>query len=387
MTFRSIRPALPVLACCFALPALAIAAPARDFAAMSQARASVQASAAAARTSAATALSASGEPAKEIYANPYRAYPPSCLVDGLPFGEFDAVHGAQASVLLFGDPAQCLSGGDANECNYTETDTFKVWRVPCSGGTSAVLVEIDRPGNASTTLYPTLPAIYAVQGNNALYVRYADDPNTIYTTTYANTPLVNSDIFVLENFKGGPTQFNYNQAFTLFVDNFTGNTATNPRSFTFAAYNPANYPEAALALPISGYMSTNWYDPAHGGEGMLVQVYDNNDGATRFFTAAWYTFDPLGLPFWLYAQGTINIGDRSTGNVDTYYATNGGFAGNFGPNATFTKWGTINVSFPDCNHMNFSYSGSTDVQTNGPSGTGSRSGWIRLANINSLVCN
>ena len=135
----------------------------------------------------------------------------------------------------------------------------------------------------------------------------------------------------------------------------------------------------------SGYLSTNWYDPNHNGEGMLVQVYDNGDGLTRTFTAAWYTFDNLGIPYWLFAQGAFNIGARSTGNVDTFYGSNGGFAGNFGSSATFTKWGTINVSFPDCNHMNFSFNGTTG-DPNGPSGSGTRTNWQRLANINSLVC-
>lgn len=356
----------------------------RDVAAMEQARAEVQASVAAARsatkTSGATTAAAVSAP-NELVANPYRAYPPSCLGDGLPFGQFDAVRGAQLNVTLFGDPAQCLQGGNANECNFTETDTFKAWRVACSGGKSAVLLEVDRPANHSTVYYPTLPGVYVVQGSKQLFIRYANDANTLFTTTYANTPLVGSDIFVLENFVNGSVQFDYNQAFRLYIDNFTG----NPVYFDFPAYKAADYPNAALALPVSGYQSTNWYDPAHSGEGMLVQVYDNGDGVTRTFTAAWYTFDNLGLPFWLYAQGTINVGDRSTGNVATYYATNGGFAGNFGSAATFTQWGTINVSFPDCNHMNFSYNG-TAAAVGGPSGNGTKTGWIRLANINSLVC-
>lgn len=223
-----------------------------------------------------------------------------------------------------------------------------------------------------------------LQGQKSLYVRFTDEPNTFFATTYANSPLVYSNIYVLENFYGASTQFDYNQAFTFVVDNFSGNTSSNPVQFPLTAYKPAEYPSAALALPISGYLSTNWFDPSHNGEGMLTQIYENGDNTTRTFTAAWYTFDNLGIPYWLYAQGTINIGARSTGNVDTYYASNGGFAGNFGANATFTKWGTINVSFPDCNHMTFSFNGQTG-DANGPAGSGTRS-WIRLANINSLTC-
>jgi hypothetical protein len=384
-----------LVAACTLAPAFAAdttasrATPGRNPAAAEQARASVQAASVAARNAAGQArLAARGAGgANESFANPYRAYPPSCLNNplALQYGLGGDPNALTAQVVLFGDPVQCLAGGNANECNYFETDTVTLWRVPCSGNQSAVLLEIDRPANLDgiSTLYPTIPGIYVAQGNKSLFIRFTDDPNTFFGTTFANSPLIYSNIYVLENFFGGATQFDYDQAFTLFVDNFSGNA---PIQFPLGAYNKANYAAAALALPISGYMSTNWFDPNHSGEGILVQVYDNGDNATRTFTAAWYTFDGFGLPFWLYAQGTINIGDRSTGNVDTFYATNGGFAGNFGATATFTKWGTINVSFPDCSHMSFSYVGNTDAQTNGPGGSGTRSGWIRLANINSLTC-
>jgi hypothetical protein len=360
-------------------PAFGADARSRDVAQVAQAHASLQASAAGAR-SAAGAMAPN-----EIYANDYRAYPPSCLVDGLPFGQFDAARGGQSGITLLGDPAACLPGGSANECNFAEADTVKVWRVPCSGSKSATLVEIDRPANHDMTLYPTLPGIYVIQGSKPLFIRYANDPNTFLTTTYTDTPLPGSDIFVLENFYGGATQIDYNQAFTLVLDNFTGNTAGNPVSFNFPVYNKADYPNASLTLPISGYMTSNWFDPQHGGEGILTQVFDNGDKATRTFTAAWYTFDKTGLPFWLFAQGTFHIGDRTTGSVDTYFPTGGCFAGVNCDSATFTKWGTITFTFPDCDHMAFNYSGNADA-VNGPTGTGSRN-WLRIANVNSLFCN
>ena len=368
-----------------------VASASSNVAANNQPRSTVHAAVTAARGAAQAARVAtppSGSGSNEIFANTYRAYPPSCLNDGLPFGQFDAVRGAQLNVVLLGDPAACLPGGNANECSYSESVTFKAWRVACSGGKSAALFEIDRPVNleGNSTLYPTLPSIYVVQGNKSLFVRYADDANTFYTTTYANQPLVYSDIFVLENFYGSATQFDFNQSFTLFIDNGTNGNNTPP-NFAFPVYNAANYPNAALALPISGYMTSNWFDPLHGGEGMLTQIFDNNDGQTRTFTAAWYTFDQFGLPFWLYAQGTINIGARTTGNVDTYYASNGGFAGNFGSGATFTKWGTINFSFPDCNHMTFSFNGTASA-VSGPTTNGATvtKTWLRIANVNGLFC-
>ena len=324
--------------------------------------------------------------AGEIYANPFRAYPPSCLGDGLPFRTYPQSTGdptpQQQSLTLPGDPGQCFGGGNAQECNYSEAVTVTVWRVACPNSQTAVLVEIDRSqtNDGNTTLYPTFPLVSITQGTSSLSpVRLVDDPNTFFATTSVNTAVYSSDIYVLENYYNDQTlQLDYAKAFVLTLDNTI--------SFTFPDYNKSQYAAANQNLPISGYLSTNWYNPLESGEGMLTQIYDDyNDttGTKRTFTAAWYTFDPLGLPFWLYAQGSITIGDRAANNVQVFYASNGKFAGS--GNATFTQWGTANFSFPDCDHMVFTYTGNADA-VNGPTGSGTRT-WSRLTNINSLVCN
>ena len=369
----------------FAVALLLAAAPAsgatREPASVARANASMQAAMAATRQTATRTAAPN-----DVFANVDRAYPASCLNDGLPFGLFRQSPSdpapLQKQMILPGDPATC--GGNDPECTHTEAVTVSVWRVPCSADSaghakSATLFEIDRQCDPNCTqgLYPTFPLVSATQGNNTLDVRLATDQNTWYSVTYVNSPVVQSNIWVFENYYGGPVQFDYNQAFSLNIDNHT-------IDFSVPAYNPAQYAANSLTLPISGYMTSNWFDPLHGGEGILTQVFDNNDGATRTFTAAWYTFDKLGLPFWLYAQGSINIGAVTTGNIDTYYATNGGFAGNFGPGATFTKWGTINFSFSNCDHMTFVYNGNADA-VNGPTGNGTRT-WLRIANVNSLGC-
>ena len=324
--------------------------------------------------------------AGEIYANPFRAYPPSCLGDGLPFRTYPQSTGdptpQQQSLTLPGDPGQCFGGGNAQECNYSEAVTVTVWRVACPNSQTAVLVEIDRSqtNDGNTTLYPTFPLVSITQGTSSLSpVRLVDDPNTFFATTSVNTAVYSSDIYVLENYYNDQTlQLDYAKAFVLTLDNTI--------SFTFPDYNKSQYAAANQNLPISGYLSTNWFNPLESGEGMLTQIYDDyNDttGTKRTFTAAWYTFDPLGLPFWLYAQGSITIGDRAANNVQVFYASNGKFAGS--GNATFTQWGTANFSFPDCDHMVFAYTGNADA-VNGPTGSGTRT-WSRLTNINSLVCN
>ncbi|HEX6834464.1 MAG TPA: hypothetical protein VF132_13085 [Rudaea sp.] len=335
-----------------------------------------------------TAISASGgSKAGEYYANVSRSYPPSCLNSPLPLGLWQNDPNAlQTTLALPGDPVS----GDANERAYSETVTITLFRVACSGGKSASLLEIDRPAGASTTYYPVMPQVTISQGSVGAYtIRLADDPNTFFATTYALTPLFSSDVFVLENYynPGTANPVDYNQAFTLDVDNLVLNDANGVARFNVNAYAaPAN----PAPMPLSGYLSSAYYDPAHSGEGLEVEIYDNGDSTTRTFFAAWYTYDPLGLPFWLTAQASFPITDTSGNltnslvNVPTFYVTNGGFAGNFGPKATTNNWGTMSFSFPDCNHVTFSYNGNTGT-VNGPGGSGSKT-WQRLATINSLTC-
>lgn len=322
-----------------------------------------------------------GNQPSEIYANPYRAYPPSCLNDGLPAGQWaNDPKRLQTTITLPGDPL----AGDANERNYRETVTVTLFRVVCSGGKSATLLEIDRPANAPTNLYPIFPAISVQQGNNNIYIRVASDPNTEYSAQYSFIPLVNSDIWVLENFYGSTTQYDYNQGFALTVDNLISGDPKRYTVFPMAAYNPAAYAEASQPLPISGYMSTNWYSPNQAGEGMVLQVYDNGDKTTRTLSFAWFTYDNLGLPFWLYGDGTFDIGAR-TASIATYYLKGGVFAPSSAkPDVPLYPWGNVTFTFPNCNTMSVNYTGNASAD-NGPTGSGTLT-YSRIANVNSLVC-
>lgn len=327
----------------------------------------------------------------DIYANPNAAYPPSCLTDGLHAANYSHSTDPNAQQVQVTTP---IYDFNTQQYDLSETDTYTVWRVPCSGGVSAVLFEIDRPTGLSGTYtqYPTFPDVYAGSSSSPLYVRSPNDPNTVYSDTIPGTAVIDNTIYVLEYYPGSTStqDANDNQAFTLNFDTLTSNASGSEivATINVAAYNPAsfnNFPSVSNPMEISGYMSTNWFDPAHSGEGILIQVYDNGDRATRTFTAAWYSFDHAGLPFWLFAQGSIAIGATQATNVATYYSTNGGFAGNFGAASTFTPWGTMTFSFPNCNTMNVTYNGKTDSQTDGPGGQGALT-WSRLANINGLTC-
>lgn len=371
-----------------AVPAAA-ATPRVDLAVAQQARAQVQAQitgtkAAAMKTGVAGAKPG-GTRAAELFANPDRAYPPSCLNSPMPLGMWNSDPNALvAQVRLIGDP---YAGG--NEANYSEIVKIYVFRVVCTSGLSATLLEIDRPSNmeGNTSLYPTLPAVSVTQGGNGLYIRLANDPNTFFSTTYALNPLINSDVFVLENFYGGATQLDYGKALALTVDNLRVGDPNRLTNFNLPNYNPSDYTAASQPLPISGYMTGNWYDKAHSGEGIQVEVGElQGNGSTfpRYITIAWYTYDSAGIPYWLFGSGIFNAGAKSA-TVTLAYQNGGSFAGSGAVAGNPQLWGTFNVQFPDCNTMQFSYQSATGQQSGIADANGSRT-WTRLSTINGLTC-
>lgn len=369
--------------------AVSAATPQVDLARAQQIRTQMQAQASQAKITALKSGVASAKPGAtkpaELFANPDRAYPPSCLSSPMPLGMWqndpNALH---ATINLIGDP---YAGG--SEATYVEPDIVYVFRVVCSSGQSATLVEIDRPSanEGNTSSYPTLPAVSVQQGSNNIYVRLANDPNTFYSTSYALNPLINSDVFVLENFYGGSVQLNYNQALTLTVDTLNTSDPNRYTTFNLPTYNPAQYTQASEPLPISGYMTGNWYDQNHSGEGIQVEVGElQPSGSTfpRYISIAWYTFDSSGTPYWLFGTGFFNAGD-TTASVQLGYSYGGGFAGNFGASSTTKLWGTFDVKFPDCNTMQFSYQPVAGLPQGVPTDAGAKT-WKRLTTMNGLTC-
>ena len=357
---------------------------ARDFSSGQQARAEMQAKIAAGRAALAKQLSSAnavsgGTQTAEAFANPQRAYPPSCLNSPIPahFGLTSDPNRLTAQITLPGDPLS----SDPNEVAYSEVDTFYVWRVDCSGGKSATLLEIDRPAamEGNTSRFPVFPGVsIPLNGGGRFFPRIADDPNTFFATNYSITPLVSSDIYVLENFYGQLPTVDYNQAFTLDINNFDGSNNLIP--FNLPNYAPLTNPPP---LPISGYMSTNWSSSTQGGEGIVMQVYDVNQ-TTRVLAFAWFTYDTHGFPFWLFGQANVTIGATSV-TAPTAYFNGGTFAPPVAsPGVPLTIWGSVTFTFPDCGHMKISYNGDASA-VGGPTGTGNAT-YVRVADVNGLVC-
>ena len=98
------------------------------------------------------------------FANPIRSYPPSCLADNLP--QFASGSDPNAQQLQLITPIF-----DPVTNKYDLTDLYTVWRVPCSGGFSAVLLEIDRPSGSQNngSVYPIFPSSVRVQRQRLTY--------------------------------------------------------------------------------------------------------------------------------------------------------------------------------------------------------------------------
>jgi hypothetical protein len=325
-------------------------------------------------------------------ANPYRAYPPSCLADPLP----DTPSGPFTRFQM-----SLYSRDTLGNAVTPETVTITLWRMACSssggltpyntdhGSNAALLMRIER-SSTSTDSFPTFPSITSNQANTTgNLVRAAMEPNTVVSDGPYDAPILADTTYVLENYPyagWGFTYFNYD--FTLLIDPAFDASCTGCQSVDIQGYRPnaQDYPAAFASLPIDGYMSSSYFDPAHGGEGFVLEVYDNPGGTTRTVFAAWYTYDPLGLPFWLIGQGVVDVGANVMTGAPVYYYTNGGFSGDFGATVDSHSWGTITMSWASCNTLNFSYNGATDPTiVNGPAGSGTRT-WVRLADINGLNC-
>lgn len=367
---------------------------------------------AAQKTTAATTTSSSAPSAttvspSSLTSSSYRAYPPSCFSDTLPTsaGLIQPLPVTPSGPVYSRTVTLYENNGGQNS---SEDVTIMIWRVACSssgdkldynpdqGFVGATLMRIQRQsGIDGKTPFPNFPDIRISQGNIVFdnpnftdYVRVASEPNTVVSDTMVGSPVINSTTYILENYPNPSLGFFYfNNAFTIRFDNGYQNGQV---TINVPDYIPSQqtYPAAYQPMAINGYLTGAWYDPSAGSrEGLVTQVLDNGDGATRTLFATWYTYDQLGLPFWLVAQASFPIGSTQLTNVQVLYATGSSFAATPppSPNVKTNTWGTMNVSFPDCQHMKFDFNGAASAVQGGPAGSGTRT-WTRLGSINSLTC-
>ncbi|HET9484178.1 MAG TPA: hypothetical protein VFO79_09500 [Xanthomonadales bacterium] len=310
--------------------------------------------------------------AAKLTANPDRSYPPSCLSYPLP----TTVRGTP--VVL-----QNVRLGDF-EGNYEERLTVTMWRVACSGGKSAVLVKFQRPSNAPNNQFADVPIPFVTQGAfTQRLARLHFEPNTV--NSEVNGHSIGGDVtLVLEATSGD--RIDFNQAFRVELGTIVANQAFL-YAFDMPAYNAAQHPDGALALEITGYVSGSWYDPARGGEGMIVEVGERASGA-KYAGFAWYTYDAQGNPSWIVGNQDLPTTGAvpRTVTIPGLYLRGGGFAGNFNPSSLDARpWGTVTLTFPSCNAMRLDYASAATPPPGAPTGSGTRN-WQRLVTLNGLPC-
>ena len=130
------------------------------------------------------------------------------------------------------------------------------------------------------------------------------------------------------------------------------------------------------AEDIQNYHSGLWYDEAHPGHGLSIEVLD----ADRM-VAYWYAYHPDGTPMWLEILAEID-GDTATGGAWHY---SGMQFGVFDPlDLAETPWGTVSITFEGCSTAHLSYE--SPLSHGGvPFGTGEVD-LVRLSTIDGLEC-
>ena len=307
----------------------------------------------------------------KLAANPDRSYPPSCLSYPLPTTP------RGPSIVLNNTRI-----GDFDE-RYDEPMTITLWRVACSGGKSAVLVKFQRASNASSSRFPDVPLPLLTQGTAVQRVgRLHFEPNTVNSEVIGHS-IVGETTLVLDAASGD--RFDFNQAFRLELATILDTGQTAIYTVNFAAYSAAQHPDSALALAVNGHVSGSWYDPARGGEGIIVEIGERANGA-KYAGFAWYTYDAQGNPSWIVGNQDLPATPVRTVTIPALYLRGGGFAGNFNPAALDVRpWGTVTLTFPGCNALRLDYASAATPPPGAPAGSGTRN-WQRLVTINGLTC-
>lgn len=323
------------------------------------------------------------------YANPYRTYPPSCMADPLPMTPIGPVYRRDMDMASWN---QNLGG------YVREEVTVMIWRVPCSSSNyynAVTLLRIQRDDDyeGDTNQYVVFPGVRLAQGDVDFddpygfdLPRLAPEPNTIVSWTPVDSAMVDSTTYVLEAFPLPDRPFfDYAAGFSLRMDNFINDGGRHQYVINVPPYDPSDYATANDPLPINGYMSANYYDPLHSGEGMVVNILEKPSQGVYQLAFKWFTFGPDGQPFWITGTQQVTPGQRLVTVRQAGYLDDGGFAGDFGSQAAAHAWGTVTFSWDDCNHLTISYNSRDGLPSHVPQGSGTLD-WTRIANTNGLTC-
>jgi hypothetical protein len=137
----------------------------------------------------------------------------------------------------------------------------------------------------------------------------------------------------------------------------------------------AGLPASSKVTDIGAFMSGSWFDPAHDGEGWLIEVL-SDDVALVY----WFSYDGDGNQAWFVGVGTI---DGKTITINDVLIPRGAvFGDNFDPgDVSLDAWGTITIIFDECDSGTLSYESSIPEFGSGMLQL------VRITSIPGLECN
>ncbi len=124
----------------------------------------------------------------------------------------------------------------------------------------------------------------------------------------------------------------------------------------WAVFNDFGYAQLTSMLNCSGGgghvnhpWSGSWYDPAHNGEGIILQVLP--DGTV---VATWFTYDNNGEQMWVTGSGMLN---GNSVEIDQMVVVQGPTWGPaYDPGArSVSNWGSVRISFDGCGAATLEY--------------------------------
>lgn len=113
----------------------------------------------------------------------------------------------------------------------------------------------------------------------------------------------------------------------------------------------------AQASISEGGVSGQWYNASRDGEGLFVEIVDTGNGGQQI-SVAWFTYDLDGFQMWL--VGNVVLDGDPTSVTIPVVVTNGPKFGQDYDMADLNRvsWGTLMLTFPDCNSAVLSYASS-----------------------------
>ena len=256
----------------------------------------------------------------------------------------------------FPDRAQPLPEPDSNEpvlisgqinllnpdsSGTTSTYTYGVYRKACPGGGAAVLVGF---GGGATGVFPQIRIVQGSTSVNAIYNAEAyTNISAIDTTT---SDVRDGAIIVLDSYG-----IDYTKALTVQITGTSPVVGGTRQVADLPDFDPSKYPDLSKGVPIAGYVSGLYYDPAHSGEGMQIEVLPG-----QVLTATMYTYDDSGNPLFLTGAAALCTScftHATYSTTVTMNATKGGGFGGTSDSSKLTKpvWGTITFSWPSCSSV------------------------------------